>query len=127
VLVSKINTKVSCDRILGIFPSFTVITYVSEKYERIYLALSEGKSSECYIGSHRRLSSKMVNLEEPIGYPAQPGLICPSVRPSVHPYVHARRLGIERKIAQAQKIWSIILQNHESTSIVIQKFFKKKI
>jgi hypothetical protein len=26
-----------------------------------------------------------INLEEPIGYPAQPRLICPSVRPSYMP------------------------------------------
>ena len=57
-----------------------------------------------------------------IGYPAQPGLIRSSVRPSVH----ACRLGIERKIAQVQQIQSIILQNHESTRNVNQKFFKKK-
>ena len=42
------------------------------------------------------------------GYPAQPGLIRSSVRLSVH----ACRLGFERKMAQAQQIWSIILQNH---------------
>jgi len=41
------------------------------------------------------------------GYPAQPGLICPSV--------HACRLGIERKMTQAQQIWSNFLQDHEST------------
>jgi hypothetical protein len=41
------------------------------------------------------------------GYPAQSGLIRPSV--------HACRLGIQQKMAQAQQIWSIILQNHEST------------
>jgi hypothetical protein len=52
--------------------------------------------------------------------------VCLSVRPSVRPSVclsvclsiclsvHARRLGIERKMAQAQQIRSIILQNHES-------------
>jgi hypothetical protein len=40
-------------------------------------------------------------LEEPIGYPAQPGLICQSV--------HACRLDIQQKMAQAQQIWSIIL------------------
>ncbi len=28
---------------------------------------------------------------------------------SVHPSVHACRLGIQRKMAQAQQIWSIIL------------------
>ncbi len=50
------------------------------------------------------------------GYPAQPGLICPSV--------HACRLGIQQKIAQAQQIWSNFLQNHESTWIVNQKFFE---
>jgi hypothetical protein len=46
-----------------------------------------------------------------------------SVRPSVHTSVgpsvclsvHASRLGIQRKVAQAQQIQSIILQNHEST------------
>jgi hypothetical protein len=55
------------------------------------------------------------------GYPAQPRLIRLSVRPSVRPSVclsvcpseHACRLGIERKMAQAQQIRSIILQNHE--------------
>ena len=56
------------------------------------------------------------------GYPAQPGLI----RPSVCLSVHACRLGIERKMAQAQQIRSIILQNHESTWIVNQKFFEIK-
>jgi hypothetical protein len=30
-----------------------------------------------------------INLEEPIGYTAQPGLIHPSVRPSVHLYMPA--------------------------------------
>jgi len=71
------------------------------------------------------------NMEERIGYPAQPGLIClsvcpsvclsvrpsvcPSVRPSVCLSVHACRFDIERKMAQAQQNQSIILQNHEST------------
>ena len=41
-----------------------------------------------------------INLEEPIGYPAQPGLIRPSVRPSVH----ACRLDIQHETAQAQQI-----------------------
>ena len=41
------------------------------------------------------------------GYPAQPGLIRLSL--------HACRLGIERKMAQAQQIRSNFLQNHEST------------
>ena len=70
------------------------------------------------------------------GCPAQPGLIRLSVCPSVHlsaclsvclsvcPSVRACRLAIERKMAQVQQIWSIILQNHESTWIVNQKFFK---
>ena len=57
-----------------------------------------------------------------IGCPAQPGLIRLAVRPSAH----ACRLGIERRIAQVQQIQSIILQNHESTRNVNQKFFKKK-
>ena len=35
-------------------------------------------------------------------------------------------LGIERKMAQAQQIRSIIHSNHESTWIVNQKFFQKK-
>ena len=48
------------------------------------------------------------------GYPAQPGLIRPSVCPSVCPSVRACRLGIEQKMAQAQQIRSIILQNNES-------------
>ena len=39
------------------------------------------------------------------GYPAQSGLIRLSVRPSVH----ACRLGIQRKMAQAQQIRSINL------------------
>jgi hypothetical protein len=47
----------------------------------------------------------------------------PSVRPSVRLSVglsvclsaHASKLGIQRKVAQAQQIQSIILQNHEST------------
>jgi hypothetical protein len=50
--------------------------------------------------------------------------VCPSVRPSVRPSVHPSvrrsvhtcRLGIQRKMAQAQQIRSIILQNHESTT-----------
>ena len=46
------------------------------------------------------------------GYPAQPGLIRPSVRLSIRTGL---LLGIEQKMAQAQQIWSIILQNHEST------------
>ena len=46
-----------------------------------------------------------------IGYPAQPRLI----RLSVCLSVHACRLGIERKMAQAQQIRSIILQNHGAT------------
>jgi hypothetical protein len=50
-----------------------------------------------------------------IGYPAQPGLIRPSVRPSVCLSVHTCRLGVQRKMAQAQQIRSIIRQNHEST------------
>jgi len=41
------------------------------------------------------------------GYPSQPILIRPSV--------NACRLGIERKMAQAQQIRSYFLQNHEST------------
>jgi hypothetical protein len=41
------------------------------------------------------------------GYPSQPGLIRPSI--------HACRLCIQRKMAQAQQIRLIILQNHEST------------
>jgi hypothetical protein len=41
-----------------------------------------------------------------------------SVRPSVRLSVHACRLGIERKMAQAQQFRSIILQNHESSWIV---------
>ena len=48
------------------------------------------------------------------GYPAQPGLIRLSVCLSVCRSVRACRLGIERKMAQAQQIRSIILQNHES-------------
>jgi hypothetical protein len=44
--------------------------------------------------------------EGTVGYPAQPGLI----RPSVCPSVHACRLGIQRKIEQALQIWSIILK-----------------
>ena len=52
---------------------------------------------------------RTINLEERVGYPAQPGLIRPSVCPSVHAY----RLGIERKMAQAQQIRSIIV-NRES-------------
>jgi hypothetical protein len=46
-----------------------------------------------------------LELEEPIGYPAQPGLIHPSVCLSIH----ACRLGIWQKMAQAQQIRSIIL------------------
>ena len=46
--------------------------------------------------------------------------VCSSVRLSVR----ACRLGIEHKMAQAQQIWSTILQNHESTWIVNQKFFE---
>ena len=49
------------------------------------------------------------------GYPAQPRLIRPSVRLSVRMSAHACRLGIEWKMAQAQQIRSIILQNREST------------
>ena len=56
------------------------------------------------------------------GYPAQPGLIHPSVCPSVR----ASRLGIERKMAQAQQIRSIILQNHESMWIINKRFFEIK-
>ena len=37
------------------------------------------------------------------------------IRPPVCPSLHTWRLGIEREMAQAQQIWSIILQNHEST------------
>ena len=48
--------------------------------------------------------------------------VCSSVRLSVR----ACRLGIEHKMAQAQQIWSTILQNHESTWIVNQKFFEIK-
>ena len=55
-----------------------------------------------------------------VGYPAPPRLI----RPSVRPWVHACRLVIQRKIAQAQQIRSNFLQNHESTWIVNQIFFK---
>ena len=40
--------------------------------------------------------------------------VCLFVRPSVRLSVRACRLGIERKMAQAQQIRSIILQNHES-------------
>jgi hypothetical protein len=37
-------------------------------------------------------------------------------------------LDIQRKMAQAQQIWSIILQNHEYTMrIQNQKFFEKKV
>ena len=66
-----------------------------------------------------------VNLEEPIsGYPAQPGLIhpsvCLSVRPSFCLSVRACRLGIERKMAQAQQIQSIIV-NRKS------EFLRKKV
>ena len=63
-----------------------------------------------------------VHLEEWIDYLAQPGLI----RPSYYLSVHASRLGIQQKMAQAQQIWSIILWNHESTWIVNQKFFETK-
>ena len=49
-----------------------------------------------------------------------------SVRLSVRPSVHACRLGIQRKIAQAQQIRSNFLENHESTSIVNLKFFEIK-
>ena len=71
-------------------------------------------------------SQRLANIgEEDLpteGYPAQPGLMCLSVRLSVH----ACRLGVQRKMAQAQQIRSIILQNHESTMwIVNQKFFEK--
>jgi len=55
--------------------------------------------------------SYFIYLEEPIGYPAQPELIRLSVCLSGRPSVHACRLGIQRKMAQAQQIWSII---HES-------------
>jgi hypothetical protein len=63
-----------------------------------------------YVFKTHRGTSIYINLEEP-GYPAQPGLIRLSVRPSVH----TCRLGVQRKMAQAQQIRSIILQNHEST------------
>ena len=61
-----------------------------------------------------------INPEEPlVTQPAQPELIHPSVRLSVclsvRLSVHACCLGIERKMAQAQQFWSIILENHEST------------
>ena len=89
-------------------------------------------------------------LQIMIGYRAQPRLIrlsvclsvclfvrpsvhssvCPSVHPSVRPSiclsVRACRLGIERKMAQAQQIRSIILQNHEYTWIVNQELFQIK-
>jgi hypothetical protein len=37
------------------------------------------------------------------------------IRPPVCPSPHTCRLGIEREMAQAQQIRSILLQNHEST------------
>jgi hypothetical protein len=50
-----------------------------------------------------------LKMTAPLLYPAQPGLIRTSVRPSVCPSVHACRLGIQWKMAQAQQIQSIIL------------------
>ena len=63
------------------------------------------------------LFQRDIYLEEPKGHPAQPRLICQSVsqsirqsvRQSVCLYVHADKVGIKRKIIQAQQIWSIIL------------------
>ncbi len=60
-----------------------------------------------------------------VGYPAPPRLIRLWVRLFVMS-VHACRLGIERKIAQAQQIRSIILQNREPMWIMNQKFFEIK-
>ncbi len=94
-------------------------------------AISGGSSVLCVfwskknnINSYNGLSTE-INLQiaglpgGTKGYPAQPGLIRRSVhlsvRLSVHPSIWACRLGIERKMAQAQQIRSIILQNHEST------------
>ena len=50
--------------------------------------------------------------------------VCLSVCLSVHLSVRACRLGVERKMAQAQQIRSDFLQNHESTWILNQKFIK---
>ncbi len=41
-----------------------------------------------------RLFMFVIYSEEPIGYPAQPGVIRQSVRESISPSVHACRLGI---------------------------------
>jgi len=53
-----------------------------------------------------------------VGYPAPPRLILPWIRPSVCLWVHACRLGIQRKIAQAQQIRFKIMNPCESRTPV---------
>jgi len=66
----------------------------------------------------------LVNLEEPIGYPAQPRLIRPSVRPSVGPSIC---ICLQIRYSAENDTSPTDLVNYSLKSwIVNQKFFRKK-
>jgi len=99
----------TCGSVSAIFGGSSVLCVFRSKKNHIY----------SYSGLSIEINLQIAGLPGGTeGYPAQPELIRPfvhlSVRLSVCPSIRDCRLCIERKMAQAQQIRSIILQNHES-------------
>jgi hypothetical protein len=80
-------------------PNLRNLTHITQKPSYVYTFLTYTLKEITALPSPTRINSS----------------VRPSVCLSVCLSVHTCRLGVQRKMAQAQQIRSIILQNHEST------------